>query len=410
MSEKARFDVAIVGGGIAGTTFAAILGDAGLDVALIERQAPSLLTGSAYDGRTTAITYGSRKVLEAAGLWADLAPHACPIDDIRVADGASPLFLHFDSREVGDDPLGSIVENRLIRESLFRRIAGIQTVTQIAPATVAGLDTTASLARLTLADGREIAADIVIGADGRESFIRGAAGIETIGWMYKQQAIVTILGHELSHENVAVENFLPAGPFAILPMTDAPDGTHRSSLVWTDHIDAVPLYMQLDKPAFEEELQRRAGDWLGRVWEIGPRFTYPLGLRHAKRYVAPRVALIADAAHVIHPIAGQGLNLGMRDIALLSELLVDRRRTGLDLGDATLLARYERMRRADNIAFSAATDILDRLFSNDIPPIALARRIGLGAVNSSPPLRRFFMRRAMGAAGAISRLGRGEAI
>jgi 2-octaprenyl-6-methoxyphenol hydroxylase len=407
---KARFDVAVVGGGIAGTTFAAILGDAGLDVALIERQAPSLLTGSAYDGRTTAITYGSRKVLEAAGLWADLAPHACPIDDIRVADNASPLFVHFDSREVGDDPLGSIVENRLIRESLFRRIAGIDTVTQIAPATVAGLDTAGSLARLTLADGRQIAADIVIGADGRESFIRGAAGIETIGWMYKQQAIVTIMGHELPHENVAVENFLPAGPFAILPMTDAPDGAHRSSLVWTDHVDAVPLYMQLDKPEFEEELQRRSGDWLGRVWEIGPRFTYPLNLRHAKRYVAPRVALIADAAHVIHPIAGQGLNLGMRDIALLSELLVDRRRTGLDLGDPTMLARYERMRRADNIAFSAATDILDRLFSNDIPPIALARRIGLGAVNRTPPLRRFFMRRAMGAAGAISRLGRGEAI
>jgi 2-octaprenyl-6-methoxyphenol hydroxylase len=405
-----RFDVAIVGGGIAGTTFAAILGGAGLKVALIERQAPSALTGSAYDGRTTAITYGSRKLLEAAGLWADLAPHACPIADIRVADGASPLFLHFDSREVGDDPLGSIVENRLIRQSLFRRVGEIESVTQIAPATVAGLDTAGALAHLTLADGREIAADLVIGADGRESFIRGAAGIETIGWAYKQHAIVTIMGHEHSHENVAVESFLPAGPFAILPMTDATDGTHRSSIVWTDHIDAVPLYMQLDHPAFEEELRRRAGDWLGRVWEIGPRFTYPLGLRHAKRYIGPRVALIADAAHVIHPIAGQGLNLGMRDIALLSELLVDRRRAGLDLGDPLMLRRYERMRRADNIAFSAATDILDRLFSNDIPPIRLARRVGLGAVNHVPPLRRFFMRRAMGAAGAISRLGRGEKI
>jgi 2-octaprenyl-6-methoxyphenol hydroxylase len=404
----ARFDVAIVGGGIAGTTFAAILGDAGLNVALIERQPPAALEGTAYDGRTTAITYGSRKVLEAAGLWADLTPYACPIDDIRVADDASPLFVHFDSREVGDNPLGSIVENRLIRQSLYRRIGQIESVTQIAPATVAGLDTSGPLARLTLADGREIAADIVIGADGRDSFIRGAAGIETIGWPYKQQAIVTILGHELPHDNVAVENFLPAGPFAMLPMVDAPDGAHRSSIVWTDHLDAVPLYMRLDPPAFEAELQRRAGDWLGRVWEIGPRFTYPLQLRHAKRYVAPRVALIADAAHVIHPIAGQGLNLGMRDIALLSELLVDRRRAGLDLGDPALLARYERLRRADNIAFSAATDILDRLFSNDIPPIKLARRVGLGTVNHIPPLRRFFMRRAMGAAGAISRLGRGE--
>ncbi|MDB5394277.1 MAG: ubiH [Rhodospirillales bacterium] len=403
-----RFDVAIVGGGIAGTTFAAILGGAGLTVALIERQPPAALKGSAYDGRTTAITFGSRKVLEAAGLWADLAPHACPIDDIRVADDASPLFLHFDSREVGDDPLGSIVENRLIRKSLYKRISATATVTQIAPATVASLDTSGSLARLTLADGREIAADIVVGADGRDSFVRAAAGIETIGWAYMQHAIVTIMGHELPHDNVAVENFLPAGPFAMLPMTDASDGTHRSSIVWTDHMDAVPLYMKLDLPAFEAELQSRAGEWLGRVWEIGPRFTYPLQLRHAKRYIAPRVALIADAAHVIHPIAGQGLNLGMRDIALLSELLVDRRRTGLDLGDPMLLKRYEDARRMDNIAFSATTDILDRLFSNDIPPIKLARRMGLGAVNRVPFLRRFFMRRAMGAAGALSRLGRGE--
>jgi 2-octaprenyl-6-methoxyphenol hydroxylase len=405
-----RFDVAIVGGGISGTTFAAILGGAGLSVALIERQAQAALEKSAYDGRTTAITYGSRKLLEAAGLWDDLAPDACPIDDIRVADGASSLFLHFDSREVGNDPLGSILENRVIRKSLHKRINAIKTVTQIAPATVAGLDTSGPLAYLTLEDGRQIAADLVVGADGRESFIRGAAGIGTIGWAYKQHAIVTVMGHELPHENVAVENFLPAGPFAILPMTDAPDGTHRSSIVWTDHVDAVPLYAKLDRPAFEAELQKRAGEWLGRVWEIGPRFTYPLQLRHAKRYIAPRVALIADAAHVIHPIAGQGLNLGMRDIDLLSELLVDHRRSGLDLGDPLMLRRYERARRTDNFAFSATTDILDRLFSNDIPPIRAARRIGLGAVNSMPPLRRFFMRRAMGASGALSRLGRGESL
>ncbi|HTJ64433.1 MAG TPA: UbiH/UbiF/VisC/COQ6 family ubiquinone biosynthesis hydroxylase [Alphaproteobacteria bacterium] len=403
-----RFDVAVVGGGIAGATFAAILGDAGLKVALIERQPPAALEGSAYDGRTTAITYGSRKMLEAAGLWVGLAPHACPIDDIRVADNSSPLFLHFDSREVGDDPLGSIVENRLIRIALRERVDQIANVTQISPATVSGLDTEGETARVSLADGRIVTADLVIGADGRESFIRGAAGIKTIGWTYKQQAVVTIMGHELGHENVAVENFLPPGPFAMLPMVDAPDGAHRSSIVWTDHLEAVPLYMKLDKAAFDAELQKRAGDWLGKVWELGPRFAYPLSLRHATRYVARRVALIADAAHVIHPIAGQGLNLGMRDIGLLAELLIDQRRMGLDLGDPELLRRYEAKRRGDNFAFSAATDILDRLFSNDIPPIRAARRIGLGAVNRVPPLRRFFMRRAMGAAGALSRLGRGE--
>jgi 2-octaprenyl-6-methoxyphenol hydroxylase len=400
MIDNHRFDVAIVGGGIAGTTLAAILGKAGVKVALIERQPPAALEAPSYDGRTTAITYGSRRVLEAAGLWAGMAPHACPIKDIRVADGRSPLFLHFDSRELGDDPLGSIVENRIIRRSLHVRLTELPTISQIAPASVASIDTGGPLARLTLADGRELAADLIVGADGRESFVRQAAGIDTIGWKYSQQAIVTIMGHELPHDNIAVENFLPSGPFAILPMRDTDDGVHRSSVVWTETDEAAPLYAKLDRAAFGAELQRRAGDWLGEVWEIGPRFVYPLQLRHAARYVAPRVALIADAAHVIHPIAGQGLNLGMRDIALLAELAVDRARLGLDLGAPDMLRRYEARRRPDNFAFSATTDILDRLFSNDIPPIRLARRAGLGAVNRLPPLRRFFMRRAMGATGA----------
>jgi len=404
------YDIAIVGGGLAGSTMAAILGTAGLRVALIERNAPAALEAPAYDGRTTAITFGSRRVMEAGGLWAALEEQANPIEDIRVADGRSPLFLHFDSREVGDEPFGWIVENRAIRRTLHERIASLKTVAHIAPASVAALDTQGSVAKLTLADGRTVSAELVIGADGRDSFIRKESGIAMVGWAYGQSAIVTVMGHELPHQNIAVENFMPAGPFAILPMRDAPDGTHRSSIVWTDKSDAVPLYLQLDRAAFDAELARRAGDWLGKVRDLGPRFAYPLGLRHAKRYIAPRVALIADAAHVIHPIAGQGLNLGMRDIALLSELLIERRRTGLDLGDPLLLRRYERGRLVDNLAFSAATDILDRLFSNDVPPIRIARRVGLGAVNRLPPLRRFFMRRAMGAAGALSRIGRGESV
>lgn len=395
---KKPFDVAIVGGGLSGTTMAAVLGTAGLRVALIERNAPSLLEAPAYDGRTTAITYGSRQIMERGGLWDALAAEACPIDDIRVADGRSPLFLHFDSREVGDEPFGWIIENRLIRRALHARLTELDTITHIAPAAVAEIDASGELAHLTLADRRKIAADLVIGADGRDSFVRKAADIGTVGWEYRQHAIVTVMGHELPHGNIAVENFLPAGPFAILPMNDAPDGTYRSSIVWTDQSESAPLYMKLAGPAFDAELQRRAGDWLGRVWDLGPRFIHPLHLRHAKRYVAPRMALIADAAHVIHPIAGQGLNLGMRDIGLLADLLIARRRSGLDLGDPALLARYERARRMDNVAYSAATDILDRLFSNSIPPIRIARRLGLGTVNRIPPLRRFFMRHAMGAA------------
>jgi 2-octaprenyl-6-methoxyphenol hydroxylase len=391
-----RFDVTIVGGGIAGTTLAAMLGGSGLSVALIERQPAAALEAPAYDGRTTAITFGSRRVLQRAGLWARMEPHACPIDDIRVADDASPLFVHFDSREVGDAPLGSIVENRIIRRALHERMDELSTVRRIV-GVVAAIDVVGGVAQAGLADGRTIEADLIVGADGRDSFVRRAAGIETVGWTYDQAAIVTVMGHASPHQNVAVENFLPAGPFAILPMTDAADGTHRSSVVWTDHADAAPLYAQFERPAFDAELQRRCGDWLGSVWEIGPRFTYPLQLRHAKRYVSTRVALIADAAHVIHPIAGQGLNLGMRDIATLAALLIDRRRIGLDLGDSGLLARYQRARRADNLGFTASTDILDRLFSNAIPPVRLARRAGLAVVNQTPPLRRFFMRRAMGA-------------
>ena len=392
------FDVAIVGGGLSGTTMAAILGTAGLRVALVERNAPSTLEAPAYDGRTTAITFGSRRIMERGGLWDALAPGACPIDDIRVADGRSPLFLHFDSREVDDEPFGWIVENRVIRRALHTRLAALDTIAHIAPAAVAEIDTSGELAHLVLADEREITADLIVGADGRDSFVRKSAGIGTVGWEYRQSAIVTVMGHELPHGNIAVENFLPAGPFAILPMNGAPDGTHRSSIVWTDRIDAAPLYLKLDAAAFDAELQRRAGDWLGQVRDLGPRFVYPLQLRHAKRYVGPRMALIADAVHVIHPIAGQGLNLGMRDIGLLADLLIDQRRKGLDLGAPALLARYERGRRADNLIYSAATDILDRLFSNSIPPIRIARRMGLGTVNRISPLRRFFMRNAMGAA------------
>ena len=240
--------------------------------------------------------------------------------------------------------------------------------------------------------------------------MRAQAGIGTIGWEYDQHAIVTTIGHTLDHQNIAVENFLPPGPFAILPMTDDAEGTHRSSIVWTDRRADVPAYMALSKKLFEVELQRRTGEFLGTIHEIGRRMSYPLQLKHSKRYVAERIALIADAAHVIHPIAGQGLNLGMRDIALLAELVIDQRRLGLDLGDAMLLKRYARGRRVDNVAFSVATDVLDRLFSNSVAPIRAVRRAGLGTVNQIAPLRRFFMRRAMGAAGALSKLGRGEAI
>lgn len=392
-----RFEVAIVGGSFSGGTLATLLGQAGLRTVMIERATADIVERPGFDVRTTAISYGSRQVLDSAGLWQRVADHACPIQEIRVADNHSPLYLHFDSQEVGDQPFGSILENWVIRRALRERLQELPSVTQIAPATVTAIDGSGDRAHIRLEDGREVEAGLIVGADGRDSFVRQAAGIETFGWKYDAHAIVTIIGHERPHGNVAVENFMPAGPFAILPMNDSDTGVHRSSIVWSERVRTAPLYAKMKQGAFDAELQRRAGDWLGRIWELGPRVVYPLQLRHAKNYVAPRVALIADAAHVIHPIAGQGLNLGMRDIGLLAELLIRQASQGLDLGAPALLAEYQRRRRPDNTAFAIATDLLERLFSNEVPPVRLARRLGLAAVNRTPPLRRFFMRQAMGA-------------
>ncbi len=239
--------------------------------------------------------------------------------------------------------------------------------------------------------------------DGRNSPLRRAAGIRTIEWNYPQVSIVCTVSHEAPHRGVAVEHFLPAGPFAILPMTG-----HRSSIVWTERADLAPRLMALDDAGFTRELARRFGDFLGALEVVGPRWSYPLSLMHAERYSAPRLALVGDAAHVIHPIAGQGLNLGIRDIAALAELVVDARRLGLDIANPDALERYERWRRFDNVMLAAVTDGLNRLFSNALPPVKLARDLGLAAVDRLPPLKRFLMRHAMGVVGDLPRLVRGE--
>ena len=406
-------DVLVVGGGMVGLTLAAALGGVGLRVAVVDRTDPAHLLDAAFDGRTSAIAHGSKRALDAIGLWPALAPDAEPILDIRVSDGASPLFLHYDHREVGA-PLGYIVENRAIRRTLFAHLRGLANVTLKAPMSVAGLETRPGAVEATLGDGTAVRAALAVGADGPRSWLRRRAGIALAEWRYKQTGIVCTMAHERPHRGIAHERFLPAGPFAVLPMTDDASvaagrlGRHRSSIVWTEREELAPAMLELDDDAFSDELAERFGDHYGAVRVAGPRWSYPLALHHAESYVAPRLALIGDAAHLIHPIAGQGLNLGLRDVAALAEAVVDAGRLGLDIGAADVLARYQRWRRFDNTVLIAATDGLNRLFSNDVPAVRLARDLGLGAVNRVPPLKRFFMRHAMGVVGELPRLLRGE--
>ncbi len=408
--EAVRFDAVFAGGGMVGLTLALALARAGLRVAVVDRETPADVAALSYDGRASAIALGSKRVFEAVGIWDRLAADAEPIRDIRVADGhplrgVSPLFLHYDHTEVGREPFGWIIENRLIRRALHAVAAETPGLHQVAPAGVAAIERDAAGARARLEDGRTITADLAIAADGKFSKQREAAGIRRTHWQYDQVSIVCTVRHERDHRGTAVELFLPGGPFAMLPMTG-----NRSNVVWSEAADRAPDYLALDEADFLAELKRRFGDWLGEIELAGPRFSYPLSLGHAETYIGERLALVGDAAHSIHPIAGQGLNMGLRDVAAMAEVLVDARRVGLDIGGTDVLRGYERWRRFDNVLLAAVTDGLTRLFSNDIGPVRLARDLGLAAVQRTPPAKRFLMRHAMGVVGELPRMVRGEAL
>jgi 2-octaprenyl-6-methoxyphenol hydroxylase len=314
--------------------------------------------------------------------------------------------------EETDEPLGYIVENRVVRMALLARVGELPALHFVAPGRLATLErgSGASLATAELTGGQHLRACLVVSAEGRGSPLRTAAGIPVTAWEYPQSGLVCTVAHTVPHGGVAHEHFLPAGPFALLPMTDAADGTPRSSLVWTERRSLVDAMLDLDDEAFGGEMERRFGDSLGQLRPAGRRWSYPLSLMHAERYIDHRLALVGDAAHVIHPIAGQGLNLGLRDVAALAETVVEARRLGLDPGDRTVLARYQRWRRFDNTVMAIATDGLNKLFSNDIAPLRLARDVGLAAVDRLPTVKRLFMRHAMGLVGDLPRLIRGEAL
>ena len=392
----------IVGGGMVGSLLAVALGTAGVSVAVIDRETASAMTDSAFDGRASAIAAGSQRVLTTLGVWDRMAHAAEPILEIRVSDGASPLFLHYDHEDIGDGPLGYIVENQAIRAALAEAVTDLEAVRVLDGRTVEKLERTPSSALALLDDGTRVKGQVAFAADGRRSPTRQAAGIGTAEWRYAQIGIVCTVAHDRPHRGVAQEHFLASGPFAILPLTG-----NRSSIVWTERADLAPTLLALDDAGFAHELGLRFGDYLGALEVVGARFSYPLALSHAHDYVAPRLALVGDAAHAIHPIAGQGLNLGIRDVAALAEVVVDTVRLGLDPGASTALDRYQRWRRFDNLVMLAVTDGLNRLFSNDIGPVKLARDAGLAVVDRLPPIKRLFMSHAMGLVGDLPRLVRG---
>ena len=404
-----RVDVLISGGGMVGLPLGLALAQGGLRTVVLDAAPAAKVLAPSFDGRVSALAYASVRMLGALGVWKNLAANAQPIREILVTDGqpgksASPFSLHFDAQEVGADSLGHIAENRHIRAALFQAVETCANLELLAPASVKSLTVVGGGANARLADGEEIAASLVIAADGRDSPLRAQMGVQIIGWSYPQTGIVATVEHERPHNGVAFEHFLPSGPFAILPMTG-----NRSSLVWTEAKTKVPALLALDEAGFNEELARRFGAHLGATKSAGPRWSYPLSFHLARDFVKPRFALAGDCAHGIHPIAGQGLNLGLKDAAALAEVLLYAARLGHDIGALDTLKRYERWRRFDSFALAASTDALNRLFSNDIAPLRHLRDLGLGIVDSIGPARRFFMRHAGGDIGKLPRLMKGEA-
>ncbi len=405
-----RYDVVILGGGLVGLTLGIALSAHGVATAVIDPADPVDTTASGFDGRVSAISSTSCAMLSAIGVLPLLEGKGCPIDRIWVSDGLEPGALDFVPDE-DDGVMGTMFPNRDLRialEQAAKQAEGQATskLTRFQPDRATHVDRTADGVTLTLASGKTIRAALLVAAEGRNSPTREAAGINTTRWQYKHTAMVTAIDHEVPHANTAYEIFYVGGPFALLPMQP---GT-RSAVVWTVPTSQAPAMLKLSERAWLAEAQKRIGSFLGDIKLAGPRSTYPLGFHHAARITDTRLALVGDSAHAIHPIAGQGLNLGLRDVAALVEVLVDGMRLGLDPGDAQLLTRYQRWRGLDALMTSVAMDGLVRLF--DIPGRlpSLARRAGLAAVQRTPFLKNSFMAQARGQSGQLPRLLTGEMV
>ena len=404
-----RADVIILGGGLVGLTAAIALDRHGLSSIVIDPADPARTLAPAFDGRATAVASASYRMLEAIGVAARLEGEGCPIQSIRVSDGLRPGALVFDAGE-GDDPLGIMFENRRLRAALHEVASEAENVHLAMPASAAEVVRDSNSVRVALDDGRAVTAPLLIGAEGRNSPTRTAARIPVARWQYDHVAIIITVTHEQPHENVAYEIFYPAGPFAILPMRDDEEGRHRSAIVWSVPSADATGFLGLSDRAMAAEIDKRMGGFLGKVELAGPRSSYPLGFHHAGTITDLRLALIGDAAHGIHPIAGQGLNLGFRDAAALTQVLVEGARVGLDLGDAQILERYSRWRGLDTFMVAASTDALTRLYGIPGRPASAIRRFGMGAIQRIGPLKDRLMSEARGESGDLPLLLRGLTI
>jgi 2-octaprenyl-6-methoxyphenol hydroxylase len=405
-----RIDVLIGGAGFAGLALAIALRQ-GLGPSFSVTVADPALTGAAKDGRASAIVAAARRLFETIGVWQKV--EAQPILDMvvtdsRLSDVVRPVFLTFEGDVEPDEPFAHMIENAALLAALVEK-AKDEGVT-LRTAAVADLAFTNDRVSVRLSDGDTLAAGLLIAADGARSAIRERAGIASQGFSYGQSAIVATVAHERDHRGRAEEHFLPAGPFAILPLKRDPSVGHRSSIVWTEQAHEAARIVALPDAEFHAELERRFGLHLGEIRVLGPRRVHPLGLSVARTFIADRLALVGDAAHVIHPIAGQGLNMGLKDVAALAEVIVDAARLGLDPGSLAVLERYQRWRRFDTVAMGIATDGLNRLFSNQSDVLRLVRDVGLGVVDRLPALKHLFIREAAGLVGEVPKLLRGQAL
>jgi 2-octaprenyl-6-methoxyphenol hydroxylase len=412
-SKESSDRVVIAGGGIAGLSLALALKQALGSAFSVVLADPALAAPLRNDNRAYAVAAAAQAMLQALGIWDAVATTAQPMTEMIVSDSRNndvvrPVFLTFDGEVEPGQPFAHMVENRALLSAL--RDAATAAGVELRRESVRRFETGDAGIELTLSEGERLHATLLVAADGARSKLRELAGIGWVGWGYGQSGLVATLSHERPHGGRAVEHFLPSGPFAILPLTDGGKLGHRSSIVWTEASEDVPALLSLDDTDMLAEIERRFGLELGEIALESAVTSHPLGFGVARRFVGERLALLGDAAHVIHPIAGQGLNLGLKDVAALAETIVDAARLGLDPGTLDVLEGYERARRFDTVAMGAVTDGLNRLFSNDVTPVRLARDLGLGLVDRLPGLKRFFIREAAGLTGATPRLLKGEAL
>lgn len=402
-------DVLIVGGGLNGPALALALAQGGLSVTVVDARPAPARTEAGFDGRAYALAIASQRLLAAVGVWRRMADKAQPIlkvvaSDGRAGEGPAPFFLTFDAAEIEEGPMGYMAEDRFLYAAFLEAMAEQPGLRLVSGQTAVAQEVGPSRVSLTLASGEVLTARVLVGCDGRASGVGQRAGIRRQGWGYGQTALVTAIRHEGDHQSTAHQFFMPSGPLAILPLP----GGHHSSIVWSETDDNARAIQALDDEGYLQMLRPRFGDFLGEIALAGARFTYPLNLTLAETYVQPRLALAGDAAHGVHPIAGQGLNLGLRDVGALAEVLVEAARRGEDIGALDVLERYQRWRRFDSTSLALGMDTVNRLFSNDNPVLRLGRDLGLAAVNALPGLRRSFIRQAAGLSGNLPRLLAGK--